>query len=270
MANYQRSRSPANLTHTITDGPRPRLRLIALTLLAFVVTGDALSAQEAQPRPERHPVGRRVAPLARYAPASSKLFISVRRLDELDAAMQRAHAWRLLPLLTGNPGTTDTSFSLRGALGDFIGPTDSIRVDDLMEAESAIVAPSWLELNRSVWLVRPGNQEVLDRWAKGGPRPRGASSSANFFATDTGLMVCVKGDVAAVARAGGKDGTDRYHDAHGGPPRSAAGARYRLPRIAFPTCRPDRSPWPIHDKVNPEAPQEKVLPGQSARTSTER
>ncbi len=204
MANYHRSRSPANLTHTITDGTRSRLRRIALALLAFVTTGSTLPAQEARPRPERHPVGRRVAPLARYAPASSKLFISVRRLDELDAAMRRAHAWRLLPLLTGNPGATEPSFSLRGALGDFIGPTDSIRVEDLMEAESALVAPSWLELNRSVWLVRPSDKAVLDRWAKGGPRPRDVASSANFFATDTGLMVCVKGDVAAVARAGGK------------------------------------------------------------------
>ncbi len=142
--------------------------------------------------------------LAKHVPASVNLFITVRQLDEVDAAMHRAHAWRLLPILAGNPMESNTTFDLRGALTDFIGPGNSIRIDDLMHTEIGIVAPSWRRLGRAVWLVRLADESVIDKWFpeshhKGG----GDSRATRFFKTADDVLVCVRDNIAVIARRKG-------------------------------------------------------------------
>ena len=126
-----------------------------------------------------------------------------RHLDALDRAMRRAHAWRLLPLLSGLPSDKQRTFNLRKTLADFVGPRSAIRVRDLLGAELGIIAPSWRELGNAVWLVRPRDKRVLGQWFPARRRHLDSGASSGFFATETGLIVCVKDDIAAMVRRTG-------------------------------------------------------------------
>ena len=145
----------------------------------------------------------RPAPFARYVPASAKLFVRSRRLAEVDEALHRAHAWRLLPLLSGTP-TDAPPFDLRTAVMRFLGPDSTISVDQLMRAEMGIAASSWSQLGGAVWYARIQDEADLDRWFPGRRSNRGGNPrKAYSFRTDDGIRVCVHGSVIAMARREG-------------------------------------------------------------------
>ncbi len=171
-----------------------RSSLLAYALLA--VLAFTFSASGQQRRTE--PIPR--MPLARYAPASANLFITIHRLDEVDAAMHRTRAWRLLPMLAENPAGNDTAFDLRGTLQSFLGPTSPIRIDDLMGTEIGLVAPSWSELTSAVWLVHVPDESVIDRWFPQDRSAGGKGSRPNRPFRAGEVLVSVRNDVAAMVR----------------------------------------------------------------------
>jgi hypothetical protein len=194
-------RSEPRAVGVFSAGSDSLLTFRTCTLLTMLISLSVATAALGQRRPSTPKGG---AALARYAPASANLFLTVRRLDEMDAAMRRAHAWRLLPLLAGNPIDNSKTFNVRSMLANFVGARSSINIDDVMKTEIGIVAPSWLELGSAVWLVRLADDSVLERWfpdsrARGG----GDSRAARFFGTADDMLVCVRDDVAVMARRKG-------------------------------------------------------------------
>ena len=144
-------------------------------------------------------------PFARYVPAPAKLFVQDRELNEVDEALHRAHAWRLLPLLSGTNVEGADPFDLRAAIIKFLGPNSSIAIDDLMATEMGIAASSWSQLGRAVWFARISDEAVLQRWFPGRRgRPKDGTEGIRFFRTNDGVLVCVRDDLAVMARGAGE------------------------------------------------------------------
>ncbi len=113
--------------------------------------------------------------------------------------MERAHAWRLLPLLAGIQESSHAGFSLQQALGDFLGTQRAIRLDEMMDAELGIMVPAWPRLGQASWLVRPRDAEVLPRWF---PKLK-ENPSSTFFGMESGLVVCARNKTVLLNRGGG-------------------------------------------------------------------
>ncbi|MFQ5462683.1 MAG: hypothetical protein ACE5E5_08665 [Phycisphaerae bacterium] len=138
-------------------------------------------------------------PLADFVPQSARLFITISRPKDVDAAMERAHAWRLLPLLAGIQDSSHATFSLERTLREFLGTQRAIRLDEIMDAQLGIMAPAWTKLGQASWLVRPRNPDVLPRWL-----PKLSKNPANtFFGMESGLVVCARNKTVLLNRGGG-------------------------------------------------------------------
>ena len=170
---------------------------VAATLL-FLAAGSAVSyADEGGSAPD-------TAPLVRYVPASARLCVTMRRLQDVDAAMKRARAWRLLPALVRAAGEDNAPFDLRQAVTELFRFTSGKDTDELMRSEVGLIAPSWDRLDNAVWLVRVPNEDVLDRWFP--PTRRlggGAFGAVRLFRTRDGFTVCVREGIAAIGRQWG-------------------------------------------------------------------
>ncbi|MBU0717974.1 MAG: hypothetical protein KJ749_06985, partial [Planctomycetes bacterium] len=168
--------------------------------LFWVVVLTAVIAREA-PAQRRSPQARRPAPFARYVPDSAKLFLHIRQLEAVDAAMHRAHAWELLPFAIHRDVGSRRPLDLRAAVVGFFGPTASVKLDELVKTELAIVADSWAELGSAVWLMRATDPDLLDRWFPKDKRVgEGVRRGVQSFRTRDGLRVFLRDDVVAMAR----------------------------------------------------------------------
>ncbi len=171
-----------------------------LMLVAFFVSVVA-SRSPGQPRDAG---STRPMLLEQYVPASANLFIKVRELGEVDAALHRAHAWQLLPLVAGQNPEANKSFDLRTALTRLLGSRSSVNVDELMKVEVGIVADSWAALGGAVWLVRISDDAVLDRWfPKKWRRNERKARVVRSFRTVDGLRIVVRDRIVAMARRSG-------------------------------------------------------------------
>lgn len=174
-----------------------------LTYVALVCCFLAAIPALAQPRP--------VDPasdvaLARYAPSSARLFVSIRRPARADDALDRANVRRLLPLLAGAAVEDGKPFDLRKAFMSFLGAPASVNIDALMQTETAFVAPSWSELGGGLWLVRLPHETALNQWFPPSQRLGGGTvGAASFFRSRSGVTVCRRGGIVAMARQGGPD-----------------------------------------------------------------
>lgn len=143
---------------------------------------------------------------ARYVPASAKLFITTRRFIAAADALDRANAWRLLPLLSGTRVGAVGPLDVRRIVAGFLGLRNRSDIAVLMRCEIGIVARSWSDLGRAVWLVRVPDKGVFARWF---PLSRRVSEekagTGRVFRTDSGMAVCVQGDVVAVRRHDASD-----------------------------------------------------------------
>lgn len=139
--------------------------------------------------------------LARFTPASSRLFVAIRRLDTVDEALDRAHAWRFLPLLSGHStSASQAKLSLRNALRDFVGDSPELPFQAIESAELALIAPDPSDLESAVWLARSPDKAAFDGLGRRRANQANLSGAARFFATRSGLLVSVRGDVVAMAR----------------------------------------------------------------------
>lgn len=172
---------------------------IGLVVFVAVLTGVICASTFAQSQ-KSAPSAR--VPLARYVPASAKLFVAVRGLGEVNDALDRAHAWQLLSLFSGVPTTeTGKPFNLREAIVNFLGPHASIDVDELLRLDAGLVATSWSALGSAVWLVRTTDDTTLDRWFP--PEGRvGAAAMRELrcFRTRDGMIVCSRDKAIAMSR----------------------------------------------------------------------
>ncbi|MCH7995606.1 MAG: hypothetical protein IIB57_14340, partial [Planctomycetes bacterium] len=141
------------------------------------------------------------AGLAHFVPASARVFFTARRLDLLDAALERTHAWGLLRLLEGAGAAASGKPELATAVSSFLGAGTSINVERLMSMEIGIIAESAFTLERAVWLVRLDRPGVVDHWFPKIQRRRETREGAiHRFDMFTGMHVVVSGDLLVLAR----------------------------------------------------------------------
>lgn len=175
-----------------------RLTYVAL-LYCLLAAGPTLAQPEFVDQPG-------TVSLARYAPESARLFVSIRRPASADDALDRAHVRRLLPLLAGAAVEDGEPFDLRKALMSFVGVPAPINIDALMQTETAFVAPSSSELDGALWLVRIPDKTAFDRLFPPSQRlASGTVGAASFFRSRSGMTVCRRDGIVAMARQGGPD-----------------------------------------------------------------
>jgi len=174
---------------------------------SFVFLLFALAVASPAPGQPRTADKAGAVPFARYVPESAKVFITIQQLDEADRALNRAHAWQLLPLLTGKPTNNGRPFDLKSAVPTLLGLPTSIGPDEeLTQSEMGVVADSWSRFGGAVWLVRVSDEAVLDRWFPPGRRTGGGTfRGVRFFQTQDGLTVCWGGRTVAMSRTWGPD-----------------------------------------------------------------
>lgn len=139
--------------------------------------------------------------LSHYVPSSARVFITVNQLDAVDRALDKAHAWRLLSILSGTSSDSEEPFDLRGSVVSFLGPRSAIDIDDLMSAEMGLAAASWSDLADGMWLARLPSADTLDRWfPKDRRRSARLASTARFLRMDDGVIASVRDDIVALTR----------------------------------------------------------------------
>jgi len=115
--------------------------------------------------------------------------------------MHRAHAWHVLPLLSGATAPANAPSDLQDAVRTLLGAGSTITANEVLRSEVGIIAHSWDELSRAVWLIRAPDAGAVDRWFPAERRSaRGRDSEARTFRMDNGLIVCERSGVIAVAR----------------------------------------------------------------------
>ncbi len=197
-------------SRAIIHSVRRWIRIVALA--GCLIAGVAVSAR-AQPRPSD---ARRAAPLTRFVPASASFFVNIRKLDDLDRALTRAHAWQLIPLVMGGAPVPAPVFSLRQSVRDYFGPKCAINVDELMPGDVAVVASTWEHLSSGFWMARVADPGVIDRCFPTDRRFADSIASGSGFITDTGLLVCVKDRVAVLSPNAQNELAQRAADLLGG------------------------------------------------------
>jgi hypothetical protein len=141
------------------------------------------------------------APMARYVPATAKLFVEFRRPREVDETLRQAPAWRLWSAAAAGTINPKKTTDVRTALIDFLGPDSTTNVDEMMKAEIGLIAPSYPDLSSAVWFARLPNPNVLDRWFPRECRQDTAGPGADsFFRMTDGMIVGVREGIVAMAR----------------------------------------------------------------------
>lgn len=172
-------------------------RYVALLLAAFVASAAARGDGPGAGKPA-------AVPFSRYVPASTKVFVTIRQLDEANDALIRAHAWRLLPLLSGTARGGAQAFDLRRLVTGFLGLRDHRETDAVLQSEIGFVVPSWSALGNALWFVRVTDEAALHRLF---PPMRGTigtgADASPCFRTVHGMSVCYQDGIASVARRAG-------------------------------------------------------------------
>ncbi len=159
----------------------------------------ALAAQAPSDEKEKTPK----TPIVRFVPAATKLFVEMRRPDEVEVALRESQVGLLWSMAAGRPPNPEKPSALRAALTEFLAPNQTVNVEELMKAEMGLMAPSWSDLSSAVWFVRLPKPDVLDRWFPKDRRQEttGATAESLFRMTD-GMIVGVRDGIVAMARRG--------------------------------------------------------------------
>ncbi len=166
--------------------------LISLIALAFV--GHDACAESNTPSAD-------VVSLARFVPVSTKVFVSVNNMREVDAAMKKAHAWRLLALASGGDPADAPEFDVRAVVGALLGGGSKVNTGALMRTQVALAARSWSKLDSAVWYLRLPDERTLDEWFPAAKRRDvRISPDARLIKMPNGAIACVRDGIVAVGR----------------------------------------------------------------------
>jgi hypothetical protein len=168
------------------------ISLIALTL----VVGDARGQ-----RADSHAAKTETVSLARFVPVSTKVFVRVNNMREVDAAMKKAHAWRLLAMASGGDPSDAPDFDVRAVVGALLGGGSKVSTGALMRTQVALAARSWSELESAVWYLRVPSERTLNEWFPPGKRRDvRISPNARLIKMPNGVIACVCDGIVALGR----------------------------------------------------------------------
>lgn len=139
--------------------------------------------------------------LTRFVPDSTRIFIRVNNLREVDAAMKKAHAWQLLSLASGGQPYDVPEFDVRAVVGALLGSRSRLATAALMRTQVSLAARSWSELEGAVWYLRVPDERTLDLWF---PLHRRRESriarDARLIKMPGGVIACVREGIVALGR----------------------------------------------------------------------
>ncbi len=166
----------------------------ALWLIVCVAAAPAAGFAQAPPRSGT------AVPLSRFVPASSRLFITFRKVDDVDEALRRTHAGRLLAMISaGEPGVKPDD--LRTIIRRLIGVEPAALPESALPVEIGVVADSLFDLSKAVWLFRVGDEGLIEKWFPAERRrAESGGGPVRTFSTNDGVNVCVRENILAVAR----------------------------------------------------------------------
>ncbi len=159
-----------------------------------------------QPEPEPPPVApspaapeAAPAPLARYAPDSAGIFLTLQAPREVDRVLDESDAGSLIELLTS--GTLSTRRDVNHWLDGLLADRYPVRVADLADLEVGLAARSWKDFEHAVWYIRLADPAVVERWFPRDTRsPDHDLGDVQFFTTSAGVVVAVRDGVLAMGR----------------------------------------------------------------------
>lgn len=141
---------------------------------------------------------------APYVPDTCQLYIQVRRLSDLNRALERTRARPLLSLLTGDDIETDASADVYALIAEVLGLESKVERAVLDQVEIGLASMSLSNLDEAVWFVHISDDAQLDRLFPPDQRSQsGTAGSIQYFSTQTGLMVGKHKNVLAISRLWG-------------------------------------------------------------------
>ena len=144
------------------------------------------------------------ASFARFVPESAELFITIKRLADIKAALDRARAWGLAPILLGVKVDDADGSDLAETVARFLGLSVAADRESLLQTEIGMYARSSFDPADAVWFVRVGDKATLDDWFP--PKERsghGAFGDVRYFQSGRGTLVCARDHVVVLSRRWG-------------------------------------------------------------------
>ena len=142
--------------------------------------------------------------MARFVPADVPIFVSTRHLDQLENALARTRAWKLLPLIAPTSSRTGNPLALRRAVTSLLRARKPSIMRGVMRSELSLAATSWTKLSSAVWLLRVENPRTRREWFPLNQRVGYTKiGDAEYFKTKDGTSVCMREGIVALAREAG-------------------------------------------------------------------
>ena len=139
-----------------------------------------------------------------FTPGSAGLFIGVKRLGDLDAALDRAHAWQLIMIVSGGSLEQARALELPKSLSGLLGYRGTMAPATLANSEVGLAMPPSMDLRSAVWFIRLSDQSLLDQWFPLDARlENGATGFVRHFQLRNRTKVAVTGNVIALSRQWG-------------------------------------------------------------------
>ncbi len=168
------------------------VRLISSALVPVLVAPVLADAPRAEPP----------APLARFVPADTGVFVEFRRLDRLQKQLRDLNAWRLAELFTTKSGAADRWPDWAAVISTNFGISTDDALAHLFAGQAALAAPNWHRLRHGVILLRPPDPSIIQRLTAPeqviATEPRG--KRATLYQTRRGLWLATDGRVMVVSQ----------------------------------------------------------------------
>jgi hypothetical protein len=138
-------------------------------------------------------------PLARYAPDSAGIFLTLQAAREVDRVLEDSDAGALMELLSS--GTLSTRRDVNQWLDGLLAGKYPVGAADLADLEIGLAARSWKDFEHAVWYIRLTDPTVVDRWFPRDTRsPDHDLGDVHFFTTRDGVVAAVRDGVLAMGR----------------------------------------------------------------------
>ena len=150
------------------------------------------------------PAADNVVPFEQFVPTSTRLFIAVHRLEELQAGLPASRAETLLPFIGALP-EPGAALDTKSFLKTFLGPACRMEWADLHKTEFAVAARSWSQIADGVLFVRLPDESAPNRWfADSQQRSTRISRHARMLRVE-GATLCIRDGILAASRAAGAE-----------------------------------------------------------------
>ncbi len=183
-------------------GSRSRAGAFGTPILAVLAATGVLCCLplKVHARPAQEGANSAKPSFASLIPPEANFYLEVRRLSELEAAMQRTRAATILPLLVGRPAPVGDMADFRKSVAALTGVTQPAHLEKLMSCEAAYCANSWRDLDGAVLLIRLGEDSWLNEWFPPSRRDSAERRDKTLTFETAALKVAARDRLVAICR----------------------------------------------------------------------